>query len=350
MPKKQLHLDYDPQELKILRSDPKFMSLLASLDPKKEMHFDSEDDASIFFARELDYVKARSYDKLYPEMTALKLFPVTSEVDVGAETHTHYSYDRTGVAKLITNYADDFPRADIKGTPTTHFIKAMGVAYGYNVQEMRASRMTGKSLDSRKAEAARFQIDNLTNRIAWNGDKETGLIGLLSPENDIPLYVMNNGASGDTTWASKTPQEILADVNLMQQQVSFNTQAVENPTTLILPHQVYIDISNRQIDNTGLTVRSFLETNAPFIEEITYAPELQSNSVLTNPYAAMDGTGANVAFLCTPNEEKFTIEVPLPFFQHPLQIENLETTVACEARIAGAVIYYPLSALIAVGI
>lgn len=350
MAKKRNHQSYDKEELKILRNNPQITSLFASMDPNREMRFDSEEDSSLFFARELDYVKTKSYDRIYPEMTALKLFPVSSEVDVGAETVTHYSYDKTGVAKLISNYADDFPRADVKGKPTTSQVKAMGVSYGYNVQEMRASRMAGKSLDTRKAESARFQIDSLMNRIAWRGDAETGLLGMLSPENDIPLFAMTNGASGGCSWEDKTPQEILADVNNMQKQVSFNTKAVENPNTLILPHQVYIDISNRQIDNTGLTVRSFLEQNAPFLETITYAPELQSDSVSTNPYAAADGTGLNVAMLCTPDEEKFTIEVPLPYFQHPVQPKNLELTVACEARIAGAIIYYPLSALIAIGI
>lgn len=351
MAKKKRHLDYDDNDLEIL-NEPKVKNLLNSLTPDngQGMRLDSMEDASLFFARELDYIKSKSYDKQYPELTALKLFPVSSEVDVGAETVTWYSYDRTGLAAIISNYADDFPRADVKGTPTTSFIKGLGSAYGYNVQEMRASRMVGKSLDVRKAEAARFQIDVLTNRIAWMGDEEKGLVGLLSPSNNIPIYAMEEGEGGGVAWADKTPDEILDDLNKMQQQVSYNTQAVENPNTLILPHHVFIDISNRKIDNTGLTVRRFIEENAPFLETITSAPELQSNSVTTNPYAATDGTGLNVAFLCTPTEEKFTIEMPLPFYQHPVQPKNLELTVPCEARCGGAIIYYPLSALIAVGI
>lgn len=355
MRKKQKHLEYDEEELQILVTDSKSRSLMAALNPNGEyddsgMRLDSVEDSTVFFARELDYVKSQSYDRIYPEMTALKLFPTSSEVDVGAETVTHYSYDKTGVATLITNYSDDFPRADVKGKPTTSQIKAIGVSYGYNVQEMRASRYKGKSLDARKAESAKFQVDNLTNAIAWRGYKEFGLLGVLSPENDIPLFALDEGASGSCSWADKTPDEILDDVNRMQQQVSFNTKAVENPNTLILPHQVYIDISNRKIDNTGLTVRKFLEDNAPFITNITYAPELQSNSTFTNPYAEADGTGLNVAVLCTPDAEKLTIEIPLPFYQHPVQPSNLELTVPCESRVAGAIIYYPLSALIIAGI
>ena len=36
--------------------------------------------------------------------------------------------------------------------------------------------------------------------------------------------------------------------------------------------------------------------------------------------------------------------------QYPVQTQGLEMVVPCEARTAGAVIYYPMSLLIAVGI
>jgi hypothetical protein len=43
-------------------------------------------DESIFFARELESVKSKTYDRLYPEYKALSLIPVSEEVDPGAET------------------------------------------------------------------------------------------------------------------------------------------------------------------------------------------------------------------------------------------------------------------------
>lgn len=40
----------------------------------------------------------------------------------------------------------------------------------------------------------------------------------------------------------------------------------------------------------------------------------------------------------------------MPFLQHPAQYENLEVKIPCESRVAGAVIYYPMSAMIIVGL
>ncbi len=326
----------------LMRSD-----IPQSLVETKGMRFDDAEDASVFFARELDYIKAQSYDAEYPELTALTLFPISNEVNPGAETVTYYSYDKTGVAKIINNYATDLPRADAKGKPSTGYVKSVGASYGYSVQDMRASRMASKSLDVRKAEAARYAVDFELNRIAWAGDKENGLMGVLSADNDIPLYAVPTGAKGKTTWEDKTADEILADLNGMQKQVARTTKNVERPDTLVLPADVYIDISTRQIPNTGYTVKKFLLENAPYLKDIVSAAELQSDAEDTNPYAAQ---GKNVALLFKKDARKMTIEHPLPFYQHPLQTKGLEIVVPCEARTAGAIIYYPLSALIAVGV
>ena len=170
------HMNYDSDEAMTLRGSKIPKAIMAS----EGTRFDSAEDASVFFARELDHVKAQSYDVEYPELTALHLFPQSSEADPGAETITYYTYDKTGLAKIIDNYSTDLPRADVTGKPSFAKIKSIGDSYGYSAQEMRASRLAGKSLDARKGESARYQIDALTNKIAWCGDEESGLMGVLS--------------------------------------------------------------------------------------------------------------------------------------------------------------------------
>lgn len=321
----------------------------AALVETPQMNFDDDSDASVFFARELDYVKSQSYDVEYPEFTALKLFPVSSEINPGAETVTYYSYDKTGMAKIISNYATDLPRADVKGKPTTAIIKSLGDSYGYSIQEMRASRMAGKSLDTRKAESARYQIDYLNNKIAWNGDAETGLRGVLSTDNDIPLYVIGNGAKGSAKWADKDADEILADITGMMTQMARTTKKVEKPDTLALPAEAYIILQNRRIDGTASNLLTYIQDNIKDIQNIVSCPELDPDSVDTNPYAAEED-GKGVMLLFKNDARKLTIENPLPFIQYPVQTQGLEMVVPCEARTAGAIIYYPMSLLIATGI
>lgn len=335
---------YSQRDAELIRNSPMIGALTSP-----SMRFDSDDaaqDASIFFARELDYIKSKSYDKIYPELTALKMFPITHEVPEGAETITYYSYERTGMAKIISNYATDLPRADVKGKPSTSFVKSLGASYGYNVQEMRASKLAGKSLDVRKAEAAKYAIDLTTNIIAFAGDEENGILGILSKTNNIPLYTLTKNEEKDnsTAWVDKTANQILADINGMFAYQSKITQDVERADTLLLPPSVYIDISTRQIPNTGFTVKKFLLENAPYLKTIETCPELDGSNALTNPYKK------NVALLYTKSADKFSLEIPMPYMQYPVDIRNLEAVVPCEQRVAGIIMYYPLSALLAVGV
>lgn len=342
----QKSMRYDQNDYEALLAS----SIPASLAGTRSMNFDDAEAASVFFARELDYVKSQSYDVEYPKLTALNIFPVSSEVDPGAETITYYSYDKVGLAKIISNYATDLPRADVKGKPTTAIIKSIGDSYGYSIQEMRASRMAGKSLDTRKAESARYQIDYLNNKIAWNGDAETGLKGVLSEDNDVPRYVIANGASGSPAWADKTEDEILADITGMLRTMSETTKGVETPDTLAIPESVYITLQNKRIEGTASNLLSYIQSNIPDIVHIERCPELEATSVETNPYALEGEGGQSVAVLFKNDARKLSIENPLPFMQYPIQTQGLEVVVPCEARTAGAIIYYPMSILVAVGI
>ena len=295
------HMNYDSDEAMTLRGSKIPKAIMAS----EGTRFDSAEDASVFFARELDHVKAQSYDVEYPELTALHLFPQSSEADPGAETITYYTYDKTGLAKIIDNYSTDLPRADVTGKPSFAKIKSIGDSYGYSAQEMRASRLAGKSLDARKGESARYQIDALTNKIAWCGDEESGLMGVLSDG--------------------------------------------QNPDTLCVPADVFMDISTRRIPDTSTTVLAFIQEHAPYIKNVVSTAELDADSPETNPYAT-SGNPQGVAFLFKNDPRKLTLENPMPFYQYPLQVEKLETIILCEARTAGVIVYYPLSALIAVGV
>ena len=120
-------------------------------------HFDANE--SIFFARELEHIKTKTYDKKFAALTATSVIPVSNEVNPGAESITYYQYEPTGMAKIISNYATDLPRADVKGKPFTSVVKGIGSSYGYSIQDVRAARMAGKPLEQRKANAARLAID-----------------------------------------------------------------------------------------------------------------------------------------------------------------------------------------------
>ncbi|MCD8364447.1 MAG: DUF2184 domain-containing protein [Clostridiales bacterium] len=336
---------YDQRDSRNLTASPVVQEIAGNTYMGKR--YDSVDDASVFFARELDVVKSKAYDKQYPELSALQYMPITSEVDAGAETATWYGYEVTGLADIINNYAEDLPRADVKGEPTTVHIKSVGDSYGYNAQEMRASVMTGKSLDARKATAARRAHDMKINQIAFIGSDKDKMVGLFSEEAGIPEYALSEVEVDGETYTEfkyKTADQILADLNGMQMYVDQLTNSIERPDTLALPSYIYMDLATRRIPDTQITILKFLQDNSPYIKNWESWNELGENAALFNT------SGKNVAFLYTKSAEKFSLELPMPFTQYPVQVRNLESVIPCESRCAGLMIYYPLSMLLAFGL
>jgi hypothetical protein len=319
--------------------------IVGALAGNPQYRFDSAEDASVFYARELDHIKTRTYDIEYPEFNATRLFPVESSVDLGMETITYYSYDKTGMASIIADYSDDLPRADALGKPFTAKIRGLGASYAYSIQDMRASRYAGKSLDVRRGEAARLAIDALINRIAWCGDEINGLRGVLSPENQVPIWTPPTNAGGESTkFKDKTPDEILATFSGALGYMSDTTKGVERPDTIVLDESNYIYLATtpRSADS-DTTLLKWLSDNLPNIK-FDRASELGANTEY-NPF----GDQA-VMVLYRNDPRKLTIEIPLLFNQLPVQSKNLAFEIQCESRIAGAIIYYPMSLLIVPGV
>src|SRR5271156_5451908 len=74
---------------------------------------------TFFFARELEYIKSKSYDIEFPEMKAFKHIPISTESGEGAQAITYAQFEEVGLARVIESYADDLPRADITGKEYT---------------------------------------------------------------------------------------------------------------------------------------------------------------------------------------------------------------------------------------
>ena len=70
---------------------------------------------TVFFARELESKKSQTYDVVKAPLKAFELIPVSMDAGAGAETISYQQFDETGISKIIANYADDLPRADVKG-------------------------------------------------------------------------------------------------------------------------------------------------------------------------------------------------------------------------------------------
>ena len=299
-----------------------------------------DDGESIFFARQLESVKAKTYDVVYPELKARALLPVSSEAGPGAETIKYEQFDQVGVARIVSSYADDLPRADIKGKEFISNVRSLGAAYGYNLQEVRAAKMAGKPLQQRRANAAKRAVRQKENSIAFFGDSTNNIPGFFSNPNITSVTLPADGTGASKLWSTKTPAQILRDMNLVANTPISTTLGTHTPDTMLLPVAQYSLVSSSpRSDYSDMTILEYFLENNPFITEVTWLNELKG------AFSSLDAV-----FVYKKDPEYVTLEIPQDFEQLPVQERNLEFVVPCHSRIGGVLMYYPLAAAYGSGI
>jgi hypothetical protein len=296
-------------------------------------------DASgaVFFARQLEFVKAQTYDVEYADLLYRTLFPVNTNVPAGATQITYQTYDRAGMAKIINGYAKDLPRVDIAGKETTSPVKTIADSFGYSVDEIESARLVGMPLDQRKAEAARRAIEETMNSITWFGDDESSLPGLLNNAN-IPRGNAPAGAALGTEWSTKTAEEILADVNAATSAPFVTSKQKERINTMLLPTaQWSLIMSKARSDQSDTTIAQYIVNNSPFLNSLAdIIPVNELTGAGTTP-------GDDILVVYDRNPRKLELEIPQDVMFMPEQIEGLEYTVPVKSRFGGLNIYYPVS-------
>jgi len=301
-------------------------------------------DGAVFFQRQLEHIKAKSYDVRYAELKARMLFPVSNDGGPGVTTITYRTYDQAGAAKIINAYADDLPRADVAGKETTIPVRSVGISYGYNLDEIQSSQLTGAALDQRRANAARRSNEQVVNDVAYFGDATSGMPGLFDNPN-IPTGAVVNPGSG-TEWVNKTPEQILFDINDLFADIFETTKMVESGNTLLLPPSQWSFImATARSANSDTTIAQYVANNSPFLNSIDDIIAVNELVAANNPLVATD---AMVAY--DRNPDKLQLEIPVELEMLPIQQRGLEFIVPGRSRLAGLNIYYPLSLAIGTGI
>jgi hypothetical protein len=296
---------------------------------------------SVFFAREVEHIKTQTYDAKPKELKALLYIPINTDAGPGASLITYRRYTGVGFAKIISDYAHDFPRVDVYGEEESVKVHSIGDSYGYNIMEIRAAAMTpGKNLEVRRALTARRAHDEKVNDLALKGDPEHKIEGMLNYPGVTEATLPADGNGGSTRFKDKSEAQILRDINILTDAVMIPTFGREVPDTMFLPLSVYNLLANKRLGDNDKTLLRYILDNNPTIKRIDWLNELT-------------GAGAGKSdrvLLGKFDEEHVTLELPQPFEQFdPIQ-QAMEYTIPCHSRCAGVIVYYPMAFAFADGI
>jgi len=304
----------------------------------------------------LTFIDKQVWETLLPPLKARLFIPTSKKGHPGDETYKWHKLTRIGVARLLAPGAGlDLPRANAYREEIYQRYYGIGVKIVYDYFELLAigaAAANGQPFDlvGESMKAALEAIEKKLDLIAAFGtaavittagfglevEADVGLTGLLNNAN-ATAYTPATGAAGGTAWSTKTPDEVLADLNgIVGGQVS-STYEVHRPDTLIVPiSQFETQLQRRMSDVSGETILSFFRRTR---REAGHDVE-----VIPWQYAAGAGSGG-IDIMCAYKREPRMLEHVLSMDATPLAAttQGLETTQAVIAKTAGVVLHYPLS-------
>lgn len=289
-------------------------------------------DASetMVFARQLETIKNRVFEKKYAELKGRQLVPFSYEGGAASEFLTYRVWDFYGMAKVVSNYATDFPMVD--ASASEYFVKYVdiGASYGYSVMDLRQAAKAGVALTDRKAMAARRVIELGIDDAVSVGIPQAKTYGLANHPN-VSLQTLPTG-----TWASASGENILIDLNSILTDVLDDTLEIFAIDTLVMSTAAFRLISTKLLNSangSNITVLEAFKAQNPGVTVMSWTRLNLANAAGTN--------GRMIAY--KRDSEVLEFEMGQEFEIFPAEQHGLMLTHVCKARVGGVVIHHPLA-------
>lgn len=241
-------------------------------------------------------VDAAFFDVEYPEhdwYKVLKQEQIIENINPGATSYAFRTRDRQGTAAFVgKNENNNIPKVSQTIGAVEIPMAASAIGATLNNEDARQYQFGFNSnLAQDLGETMRTACDNLIEQTVFFGDPSVGFRGFL---NYTGITVTNavNGAAGTATWATKTAQEMINDVNSAINKVWEDSKSVFLPNVVFLPMAQYALLANMPFN---------LNSSVAFSSALTY---LKTNNMYTNlrgkeleiiPIRYLKGAGAGSA-------------------------------------------------------
>lgn len=310
----------------------------------RKIDWHQDEGESAFLERQLEHIEGRVYDYKLRELKFRRLFPVSNEGQ-GSETIAYDIVRGAGVAKVIANGADDLPRADTFVDRHYAVVRPVGISFAYTTQELRNAAFSNVPLEARRGVAARRGMEEKLSDIAWNGDSQYSLLGILDNPNIPQAQVAAPGTGSDRTWSGgdKTALEVIADISTAISDIVDTTNQVHEPNTVVVPVAQYEYIRKTPYsDKVPMSILRYMTDplNGFNISTFEQSPEL----------AGSGPTGEDQMLVYEKSEEVLTFRIPMEMRAMPPEQRNLEFLINMESECAGMVVRYPLACSFSYGI
>ena len=127
---------------------------------------------------------------------------------------------------------------------------SMGVKY----VDVQRGAVTGRSIEQVYDTGIRLDYDKFMDANTYIGQEKYGTQGLVN-QKDVTAVAVSTGASGQTMWDKKTPEEILKDINeaIMSGWAKSQYDQSAIPNHILIPPKQYTHLVSTSLTVAGVT-------------------------------------------------------------------------------------------------
>lgn len=300
--------------------------------------FNDAMQASLGFAqKQTSHIEAGVYATKYPELDYASLIPVDTTAGEFVKSVTYYSMDGAGAAKWLNGNGKDVPVVGAQMNQHETAVHTAGIGYGYGYEEVNQARLLGIPLDGEKARIARRAYEEMVYGVAFNGDGAKNFEGLYDYTGVPSVTATADGTGSTATWATKTPDQIIRDVNGTLTGIVTATKETELADTLILPTERFNGIASTRLTDTSMTILEFIQKANVYTAQTGQPLTIRAKRGLLTKGAG--STARMIAYRRAPDVLKLHIPMVHRFF--PVQVEGFQFTIPGMFRLGGLDIRLP---------
>jgi len=254
------------------RRDAQVAAAQAAVLPQGSKRRDALTGVGLHQARQLEYVHQRVLEEKHPTPNGLSMFRISTEVPIGARTHTVRRYLDDGEVAVFRGSAQDVPRVGVSQVEEQFPVRYYVTSIRTNLFESLSSDYAGTGELERKMRTARRLMEAFANRMTWGigPNQNAGLYGVLN----YPWLAKK--VSGVLFDGTASVDDVLAE---LQNAANYPTQASKStfaPNRCATSTRVRDYLMNTRLGSVNdTTIGEFFTRNNAHIDAIEEAWELE---------------------------------------------------------------------------
>lgn len=223
---------------------------------------DAQQSAYNFVVNQTTAIETQVIKIQYPDVQYPDLVPVDTQTgNEWVKSITYYSADMVGKADFFHHTALDIPLAELTREKFERGMEMAAIGYRYTLEEVaQAMNTPGLNLTSDKAAACRRAYEEFVDNIALRGNVNKGMEGLMNSSLVAATTAPADGTAGSTTFASKTNDQVIRDINNVLTGVATGSNWLFYADTVLLPPAVLVSLAGRIIQYTSITLLEWIKT------------------------------------------------------------------------------------------